>query len=514
MGTALCLAQNTKENITADAKLFKDSACSKLKTDVWNTTKFKSDAMKDMAEKMIKKEYKPDYLMAEYEAYPTPQVIGKTLKLGDGFSKYENMTGVFLDKGQHVIIVGETKGRPIKLLLPNWMRKPAEGVEPTKDPNGWGLHKTEVPLQEGVNIIDVEIPTNAYISYFADDYEKAPKIPVHFVTGKVNGYFDATRGDTNEMWDKLLENAVSPIMDARGKYIQVAYPVEWFKVYASGKGKELMNAYDKLVGAQYELMGLKKYKKIPKNRVLARVNFNYYMFRDGDGVAYNGDKGTMGMVVNPESVVKGDPCWGFSHEVGHVMQMRPMTWGGMTEVSNNIFSLYCAAVTDNPSRLQEGNSYKRALETLHGKGVSHLSVPDVFVRLVPLWQLHLYFTKNGHPDFYGDVMEILRNNKQEHNGNDSINYQFEFIKACCDATKTDLTDFFDKWGYFWVGDIEVGDYGNYSFKITQKMVDDTKKYIASKKYKKPKDDIALVNEDAPVPASSTQEATLETSAKK
>lgn len=40
-------------------------------------------------------------------------------------------------------------------------------------------------------------------------------------------------------------------------------------------------------------MGLEKYGKIPKNRVFARVNFNYYMFRDGDGVAYLGDNGTM-----------------------------------------------------------------------------------------------------------------------------------------------------------------------------------------------------------------------------
>ena len=69
-------------------------------------------------------------------------------------------------------------------------------------------------------------------------------------------------------------------------------------------------------------MGLVKYKKVPKNRILARVNFNYYMFRDGDGVAYLGNKGTMRMVADPSVVIKGDPCWGFSHEVGHVLQMR------------------------------------------------------------------------------------------------------------------------------------------------------------------------------------------------
>ena len=90
----------------------------------------------------------------------------------------------------------------------------------------------------------------------------------------------------------------------------------------------------------FTVMGLVKYKKVPKNRILARVNFNYYMFRDRDGVAYFGNKGTMRMVANPDVVIKGDPCWGFTHEAGHVLQMRPqITWGGLTEVSLSLIHL-------------------------------------------------------------------------------------------------------------------------------------------------------------------------------
>lgn len=39
-------------------------------------------------------------------------------------------------------------------------------------------------------------------------------------------------------------------------------------------------------------------------------------------------------------------------------------------------------------------------------------------------------------------MEYLRNNAGNYGGNDTVKYQFEFVKACCDVTKTDLTDFF------------------------------------------------------------------------
>ncbi|MDP6044127.1 MAG: peptidase M60, partial [Phycisphaerae bacterium] len=79
-------------------------------------------------------------------------------------------------------------------------------------------------------------------------------------------------------------------------------------------------------------------------------------------------------------------------------------------------------------------------------------------------------------------------------GDESIKNQFEFVKICCDTAKLDLTDFFDKWGFFWVGSLKVHDYRNYNYKITQKMVDDTKSYIAKKKYRKPKTDITLTEE--------------------
>lgn len=494
LSLASVFAANTPESIGNDLQLFKDAACTALKQGVTDASAFQSDAMKELAGKILAGNYKPDYLYAEYRALPTPHQTGKNLRIGEGFSKYDNMTGVYLEKGRHVVLVGKTDGREISLLLPNLMRKPAEGVQPTKDPNGWGLHKKQIPLKEGINIIDVETPANAYISYFSNDADTAPKIPVHFVTGKVNGYFDTTRGDTNEDWVRLLDQAVSPIMDARGKYIQVAYPVEFLKKFTRDRGTELINAYDKLIGIQYQLMGLEKYDKIPKNRVFARVNFNYYMFRDGDGVAYLGDNGTMRMVTDPENVLKGDACWGFSHEVGHVMQMRPMTWGGMTEVSNNIFSLQAAAKTGNESRLKRQGTYDKARKEIIDGKIAYLQSKDVFNKLVPLWQLHLYFTENGHPDFYPDVMEYLRNNAGNYGGNDTIKYQFEFIRACCDVTKTDLTDFFEKWGFFQTGQFKIGDYANYDFTVTPKIVAETKKWIADKAYPKPKTDLTGISE--------------------
>jgi hypothetical protein len=62
------------------------------------------------------------------------------------------------------------------------------------------------------------------------------------------------------------------------------------------------------------------------------------------------------------------------------------------------------------------------------------------------------------------------------------------------VAKLDLTDFFEKWGFFYVGDLTVNDYGTYNFSITQEMVDETRSYIAQKGYEKPSEDITLVQD--------------------
>ena len=489
-------AESDTEALKADMTFFTDASCSRLKTNVKlkDLGRFKSKLLKTVAGEMLREKYDRTYRAASYEAYPSLRALGKALKLGNCFSRYENITGIYLEAGKNVVFVGDTAGKELSLLIPDWMRKPDKG-NPGKN-RGWGLQKQKIGLKTGPNVIDVKKAGNVYVSYFDDHAAKAPKVPVHFPTGKVNGFFDVSK-HTNEDWNRLLDNAVSPILDARGKHIQVAYPVKWFNVYTRGKGVKLIENYDAMLNHHYTLMGLVKYKKVPKNRILARVNFHYYMFRDGDGVAYLGNKGTMRMVADPSVVIVGDPCWGFCHEVGHVLQMRPqMTWGGMTEVSCNIFSLYTGIKMGNTSRIKRQRNYAKArkgiIEARPRK--SYLAVGDVFNRLVPFWQLHLYFSRNGKPDFYADVMEQMRRRPDAGRGNDSIRNQFEFVKICCDVARLDLTDFFDKWGFFWVGELTVKDYRKYDYKITRKMVDDTKSYIAKKKYKKPTVDITLIED--------------------
>ena len=172
--------------------------------------------------------------------------------------------------------------------------------KPIYSPEALGklLHIGNGELKNGINVIEKtsEWTGLAYMDYYFDNPEKENTIKVHFITGEINGYFDASV-NTNEDWDRMLANAVYPVFDATGSNIHLAYPVEDLKKYAPGQGKELIEVYEQLVSKQHEIIGWKKYNHITNNKIFARVNYGYYMFRDGDGVAFKFD--TMKRVADP-----------------------------------------------------------------------------------------------------------------------------------------------------------------------------------------------------------------------
>ncbi len=487
--------------------LFTDSLATQLKAGVTaeQVAGIKDANLRAAAEKMLKKEYDTAYRVASYTPLLKPSILGRELGIGDGYSHYEGVTGVVLPAGEATIIVeGLRPELAIGLLVPDWLRFPPDAKKPTEDSKGWGLHKKIYMLKNGVNHVKIDKEGLAYIGYFHDNPEKESPIKVHFVNGKQNGYFDISK-HSNEDFDALLKKAQYPIFDAIGKHIQVAYPVAEFQKHAAGRGRELVENYDKMLDAQYEIMGLHKYNRVPKNRMLSRVNYNYYMFRDGDGVAYMGGPSghAMHLVVNPDRVIKGDPCWGFNHEVGHAHQLRPFfNWGGLGEVSNNVFSLYGTMAMGNSSLLSQNKTYAKAKKQILDTGISYLECPDVFSRLVPFWQLQLYSVKHGDGDFYPDLFEALRKQAQELKGGggwgsrqgNPAEYQINFIKKACIAAKTDLTDFFQKWGFLKVGEFNIGDYGSFKYVMTDEMVKACLDEIAAMNLPKPKVDLTTLQD--------------------
>jgi len=500
-----------QSELSGDSHLFENTGLAlKSKVTESDIRKMKVPVLKKLATKLFLHTYQPGALMADYQPYQNTYVLAGKMHITDGFSKYEGITGVVLDEGDNIIFVGQTNDARIKLLIPDWTRKTTPGIQPDKDPQGWGLQKEEYILKEGLNLVHLKKGGNAYIQYFTNDNPaNHPPVKVHFITGKINGYFDLSRGDTNDDFNRLLNQAVSPVVDIRGKHIQIAFPVESLKKYSMGKGVELVNCFDSIVGLEKHLIGWEKEGFFPKNHILARVNYQYFMFRDGDGMAFV--DGAMEKVADPQKVITTE-IWGIAHEMGHVFQMYPqMTWTGMTEVSNNILTMYCQNKLGNKSRLVEESRYKDAKEHILDKGISYLAFPgkapkdadiygedgkstNVFERLVPFWQLYLYFKEQGYEDFYPDLMIAMR--KQEPLGGNDPNKNYlnmlEFCRLACVVSKTDLTEFFQRWGFFYVGEINVVNYYPCTYQVTQNEIDNLKAEIAGMKLPKPTKDITTI----------------------
>ena len=71
---------------------------------------------------------------------------------------------------------------------------------------------------------------------------------------------------------------------------------------------------------------------------------------------------------------------------------------------------------------------------------------------------------------------------------------YEYVKLCCDLLKTYLTAFFDAWEFLGIGKFHVSGYNNYDFKVTPKIIEDMKNYIASNNYPKPSMDVTKLTD--------------------
>ena len=163
----------------------------------------------------------------------------------------------------------------------------------------------------------------------------------------------------------------------------------------------------------------------------------------------------------------------------------------------------------NGSRLSKEHQYKAARENILDKGISYLGTvktnpntgytsylnTDVFQRLVPFWQLYLYFKQQGYPDFYADLMIAMRKQSPPQiNTRTDYKNMLEFCRLACQVSGTDLTEFFQRWGFFYVGRVVVQDYATFDYTISQQEVDAVKKAIADMHLPKPKLDITTLED--------------------
>lgn len=416
-----------------------------------------------------------------YRACPNPEKTARLLKTSP-YSRYQNPTGIYFGEGEKVLLTAKNvAGKNVLLTITNF---------------GKGGGESSYVLKDGENSFTAKNRGNGYIQYYADDADDL--IDIEIRTGKINGLFDVETGD-NQQWKTLLANAQSDILDIVGKRVHLAYDVESLKKWCPENGYELISLYDRIISIQHGLMGLNKYNRVPRNKMFGRVIWEGFMHADELGAAFH--VGTMKDVANPDALKKNS--WGVAHEFGHVNQVRPnMKWVGTTEVTNNIYSVWTQYLLnpdkpkfetefhtcyDKPVICGRFNSYMESAFIKKQEWLTQAGPDDWkrwhedgkywhgdhFVKLIPLWQLQLYFAvatkgrKGYTPDFYADIF-IQAIDCKENRTNGA--HQLAFIKRACDVTRTNLTDFFERAGMLVEINKFIGDYTSEQLTITQEEI--------------------------------------------
>lgn len=483
--------------------IFTDPSCTELKTGITSKKISKiSDALyKDIAMKLNSDNY-PDkeYRIQSYRPYQTPKVSAARTKTLHTWGILDNITGIYVENpdDEICILVGETHGLELKLRTQDFSKP-------------WG--KNTVSLKTGLNKVK---PGDGlcYILIFQDEYiplnpetdsEKAEieskSVKIHFVTGKVNGYYDIEKNKSEDA-ETLLSKSKYPYFDVKGKYSQLVWYTEDFREFGTDFSKTI-ESLDQLVGMEIDFSGFFKYDKPFSTRMLfmpstnGKGNPNATLERVIFPRAYKN------FFANPSADTFLNRIWGMAHEVGHCSQSNPgMRWGGMGEVGNNMFSMYVKTQLfgyEKSNMLVEGY-YEKAKALILDKALAHAD-PSIhskhFERLVPFWQLHLYTAEAlGYKDLYRDLYQHYRTTPNVGTTFESSGpLQLDFVRNVCHLSKTNLIDFFQKWGFLTPIDTVVNDYGGRVLKITQQDVDALIAEIEAAGYPKPSKDVTKICDD-------------------
>ena len=459
--------------------IFTDASCSEIKEGVTidDIKAIPREFYRKLASDIYYGIYDSEFRVQEYKAYQNPDIIAKTNKTSR-YGRSDGVTGIYVASNTDLILLLETASNEMPVLFVHNDATAAGG-------NNYSLRK-------GLNKIKIVTGGLMYIRYYTQTGTEPPA-KINIVNGTVNGYYDKSR-HTPADWPRLLAKATHSLFQLKGDYVMMCFNTSVFRSVAKTTGPELLDAYDEMVYLQMEFQGMVKYNKMFNTRLCLFVdpdpNIIGWMYATDYYTGYQ--PGSQSDILNVTKFKSGSSTWGPAHEAGHVNQTRPgLKWLGTTEVTNNILSQHIVTYWGGVSRLQQENHYAKGISGIVNAGnlSNYLQHSDVFVRLVPFWQLKLYMIDAlGKEDFYKDLYEKVRVNPNPVAKNgctiDAM-CQLEFVRLVCEVSRLDMTDFFTDWKFLTPGSFSIDDYGTALFTISQQGLDALKAEIAAMGLPKP-----------------------------
>ena len=433
------------------------------------------------------------FRIADYKVYSENNygAWARTMGIGYDYGSMTNPTGITAQDGEDLFIfLGDD--------IPQNATVQIELV-----PLGTRSAGKYYSLKKGLNIILNQGENNVFVNYIGRTFNNGKSLKdykpmnIHIEGGKVNGYFDLTKGNTNEDWQKMQSDGLvwAKAFNMKGELVVMNMPSQACKDYTPVHMKELIEIWNSIVQREDDLMGFRASKKDKCNNVLNATAVDHgYMYATTGGTYYNYN--TLGDVLNYDKMKWGNgTLWGPAHEFGHNHQQLFNT-AGMTEISVNMYSNMVMFTSGRVTSRSENCSYT----DVDGKkydGVCESAVSTYADRFANkkkwfeygtwgttqmYYKLYLMFHATGLDDqFWHKCLDYLRTHRLEGQGTANCQGQKDYLlfaKACSFAAKQDLSSFFEAWGHFYdVNGSVIGDYSNTTMYTTRAQWMEAKKFM-------------------------------------
>lgn len=468
--------------------VFTDITCSEIKPDVTQEQiealpEFfiqTASALKDDSYNKWEKEFR----IREYYPYSSADEWADKLmtrKYGD----LDNPTGIYVNEGDEVVVlVGNTHGQSISIQ--NIGEETSKGYAQTS------VNGDIYPLKEGVNKLTAKQTGMLFVMYNTNiQNPDAQPIKIHIPLGggKVCGFFSLKEHQTNEKYKELIDKADYKYFCVIGNAIILYFHHKQLKAAVPYDILSSIELWDNMIQWQQELMGIEDvYPKQMNNHIFAISPEGGYMWASEGriGFVYT----ALGDILRKSYLMASRNSWGPAHEIGHVHQ-GAINWASTTESSNNLFSNYtiykfgqnCPRGTELAVPEYAANVKKATLvfrRCVENKAWCDFGTdyqgedPEMHARMN--WQLWNYYHRCGYnPQFFPTLFKLMRENRVS--TQDPGENQMMYARMACRAANENLTDFFERWGFFVPISMKVNQYGTYNYIVTDAMIKETKEFM-------------------------------------
>ena len=468
--------------------VFTDITCSEIKPDVTQEQiealpEFfiqTASALKDDSYNNWEKEFR----IREYCPYSSADEWADKLmtrKYGD----LDNPTGIYVNEGDEVVVlVGNTHGQSISIQ--NIGEETSKGYAQTS------VNGDIYPLKEGVNKLTAKQTGMLFVMYNTNiQNPDAQPIKIHIPLGggKVCGFFSLKEHQTNEKYKELIDKADYKYFCVIGNAIILYFHHKQLKAAVPYDILSSIELWDNMIQWQQELMGIEDvHPKQMNNHIFAISPEGGYMWASEGriGFVYT----VLGDILRKSYLMASRNSWGPAHEIGHVHQ-GAINWASTTESSNNLFSNYtiykfgqnCSRGTELAVPEYAANVKKATLvfrRCVENKAWCDFGTdyqgedPEMHARMN--WQLWNYYHRCGYnPQFFPTLFKLMRENRVS--TQDPGENQMMYARMACRAANENLTDFFERWGFFVPISMKVNQYGTYNYIVTDAMIKETKEFM-------------------------------------